>query len=126
MSAAASTFSKDDYKNALQAIGIFEKNPVYRALLRAHYEMPDRTTSATALGHAVGLGDGDDLDARSAVNLKYGQLGGWLSEELHYTSEHKVDVMFDYYVPKGDTPSGFVEYRMADGLAEALEELGIV
>lgn len=85
-------------------------------MLKAHYESPDRTTTARALAEHFGL------TSTGAANLKYGNFAKALCAELGRTPKYKVAILatFDGGRPDDD----MVRWTMLPQVATALEELG--
>lgn len=95
-----------------------------RAMLKVHYNAPDRTLTATELATAAGY------ESHSAVNLQYGFLGKWLHEELLCALPEREDgtKIYTFALATGlDDGKAEVEWRwvLKPEAATALQQLGL-
>jgi hypothetical protein len=95
-----------------------------RAMLKAHYNAPDRTLTATELATAAGY------ESYSAANLQYGFVGKWLHEELLCPLPKRDDgtKIYTFALATGlDDGKVEVEWRwvLKPEVATALQQLGL-
>src|SRR5689334_9488306 len=88
-----------------------------KAMLRAHYNAPDRTLTATELARAMKYSN------YKAANMQYGKLGFLIAEELGVKLVHGVTSLVKF-VPPGEEGNPHWLWIMWPPVAEALERLG--
>lgn len=118
--------SADEYLFILKNLNLSETDI---AMLRAQYNMPERTCTAAALADALGYKNW------TMANLFYGKLGHRVAEIIDPRSERLEErdryeengrpVYLSYLSSWEDTPRGIL-WIMRPNLATALETLGIV
>ena len=95
-----------------------------RAMLKAHYNAPDRTMTATELATAAGY------ESYAAANLQYGFVGKWLHEELLCPLPKREDgtKIYTFALATGlDDGKAETEWRwvLKPEVASAMQELGL-
>ncbi len=118
-------FSAKDYIPVLE-IARDRMRPVHYEMLRAQYAAPERTVTAGQLAQLLGY------DHYQPINRWYGGLGRLLAEvglaKLKETQVRHIDgspAWFSYLSSGRGSPEGYL-WTMYPGLAQALEELGLV
>src|SRR5262245_59680919 len=87
------------------------------ALLKAHFNSPNHTTTWAKLAHDVGYARG------GAVHLQYGKLSSRLAHELGKRPDFLNLILVDW--AKYKDPSGHTTYVLRRPVIEALTRLGI-
>ncbi|HLH20448.1 MAG TPA: hypothetical protein VKX45_24685 [Bryobacteraceae bacterium] len=115
--------SADQFAAALDRLSALGRRPGKKQMdfIRAHYEAPDRTATATALAESAAY------SSYSAVNLQYGLLARALAEETGATVEDGrpwVSLIVEFERPK--VKGGHWRLKMGDEFARGLEKAGWV
>lgn len=110
--------SVDAYARAFRVL-IAEGIPDYQiALLRAHFNSPDHTTTWAKLAQTVGYANG------GGVHLQYGRLGRRLAEQLGKRLDFWTLILVDWAEMKD--PSGHTAYILRPPVIKALTKLGVL
>jgi hypothetical protein len=107
------TFAAGEYYRAFSAVAP-RVTAGQRAIIRAHLNAPSRTATAAELARAVGYRD------HRGVNLQYGQLAGWICDQLRAEYPENLHVLAAPYQP----PSGDLQLTLRPAVVEALRTLG--
>ena len=105
--------SKEQWVEALLALRPF--TATHRALLKAHFQSPQFTTTATKLAKAM------EWKNYSAANLHYGALAERFCEYFHTKPKCCLDLLVDAYKLEDDPSETQLTLRRA--LIDALTEL---
>jgi predicted HNH restriction endonuclease len=91
---------------------------IIQEMLRAHYDAPDHSLSATEMADRL------DLARVSEANLRYNKFAKLLCEELDRKPKFNISILVTFKGEKWD--SGEVPWTMRPEVVTALEELGWV
>ncbi len=113
--------NREQYKKALKEMGLADDQI---ALLKAHYNAPDRRITMSGLASAVGY------KSYHAANLKYGHLGKAICKHLNEEPDDNHSDGRPFWLSAlseaWKNNSGEYEFQMWSELAEALEELNLI
>ncbi|GAB4205220.1 MAG: hypothetical protein OHK0022_31100 [Roseiflexaceae bacterium] len=108
----------EEYIEAFQLIDAHITD-LQRALLRAHYQAPDHTATATELAHAVGA------SSFRTTNAQYGRLAAKLIDVLHWPHKGQVvhlTILAEFVSPKFTQERQWLLIMLPE-VAEAIERL---
>lgn len=114
-----------EYIEAFKKI-IIDINEGQFAMLRAHYNAPNRCLTPAALAKAASFKD------TGGVNIWYGSLGQWLFEELSSAVSLPIEngkpvytFALANYISDPEKPEGHKVWKMHEEVASAIEALGL-
>jgi hypothetical protein len=113
MESTEPAFAASDYYRAFSAVAA-RITAGHRAIIRAHLTAPSRTATAAELARSVGY------RGHRGVNLQYGQLAGWICDELRAEYRENLHVLAAPYQPS----SGDLQLTLRPAVVEALRTLG--
>jgi hypothetical protein len=102
-----------DYVSALKKLRLYKRD---LEMLKAHYDAPERTITATQMAGALGF------DSYGGANLHYGILAGRVGKRLKLKPNTSLFVLVTFDWPEG----GECKWIMRRQIAKALELLGWV